>query len=141
VPNKSKLIAKSVLLLSKRKLLLLFLMLIASCLAAVHLTSRITSSSFIGKWRAVGGSEVMVFTGNGEMQVTTGGSDYGSPGSYTLIDPQHLRVDFAPMGGPRLIWFSPDTTEMAWTNHQLGMVLRYRKELGSSLKVQATRAL
>jgi hypothetical protein len=135
VANKSKLLPKSALQLRKRKFLLLIPMMVALGLTWRHFTIRKTPPNFIGTWRQVGGAEMMVFTGNGEMSVD------GAPGSYTMVDRQHLKVDFAPMGGPRLIVFSPDTTEMAWTNESLGIVLRYRKEFGSSLKVHATKAL
>jgi hypothetical protein len=81
----------------------------------------------------------MVFTGDGDMQVAHVGGSGSAPGSYTLVDSQHLRVEFAG-GNPRLVWFSPRTGDMTWTNH-LGMVLRYTNELGSFVTVRAARAL
>ena len=81
----------------------------------------------------------MVFTGNGNVQVGSIGNSFSTVGSYTFVDAQHLRVEFAS-GTPRLIWFSPSTGDMKWTNH-LGMVLRYTKEPGSFLTVRARTAL
>ena len=122
-----------------RKMLVLVLVLGASCIAGLLLTRQTTRPSFVGRWHQVGGTEQMVFTGDGDMQVAEAGQSGSAPGSYSLIDSEHLRVEFA-LGSPRLVWFSPSTGEMMWTNHR-GMVLRYTNEPGSFVKVRASRAL
>ena len=81
----------------------------------------------------------MVFTGSSDMRVDTGGG--GSlPGSYTWIDSRHVMVKFFG-GSPRLVWCSPGTGDMSWTNHDIGVVLRYIYEPGSFVTVQVNRAL
>ena len=76
----------------------------------------------------------MIFMGGSDVQVGN------AQGSYTWIDAEHLKVEFA-LGSPRLIWFSPRTGDMMWTNHELGLVLQYTKEPGSSAKVRISKAL
>ena len=120
----------------KRKTLLIILLLTAACLASLLISRRTGTRSIVGRWHQVSpiGSEQMTFTGNGDMQVDN------TPGSYTWIDGEHLTVQF-PMGSPRLIWFSPHTGDMMWTNHELGLVLRYTNEPGSFAKVRINEAL
>jgi hypothetical protein len=120
----------------KRKATLIIFLLTAACLAALLMTRRTRSHSIVGRWHQVGpaGGEQMTFLGDGEMQVGD------TPGSYTWIDAEHLKVEF-PMGSPRLIWLSPQTGDMMWTNHQLGLVLRYTNEPGSFAKVRINKAL
>jgi hypothetical protein len=120
----------------KPKTLAIILLLTAACLAALLLTRRTGNRSIVGRWHQVGpaGAEQMTFMGDGDMQVGD------SPGSYTWIDAEHLKVQFA-MGSPRLIWFSPHTGDMMWTNHELGLILRYTNEPGSSAKVKINKAL
>lgn len=77
----------------------------------------------------------MTFMGDGDMQVGD------TLGSYTWIDAEHLRIDLGAMGSPRLISFSPLTGNMQWTNHELGLVLRYTNEPGSFAKVRINKAL
>ena len=62
-------------------------------------------------------------------------------GSYAWIDAEHLRIEFGALGSPRLIWFSPRTGDMMWTNHELGLVLQYTYEPGSSAKVRIGKTL
>lgn len=121
-----------------RKILVLVLALGAIGIAALFLT-RQRAGSIVGRWHLVGGTEQMVFTGNGDMEVAEVGGSGSAPGSYTFVDSQHLRVEFA-LGSPRLVWFSPSTGDMTWTNNR-GMVLRYTNEPGSFVKVRASRAL
>jgi hypothetical protein len=120
----------------KRKTLVIIPLLTAACLVAFFMTRRTGSRSVVGRWQQVGplGSEQMTFTGDGKMQVGD------TPGSYAWIDAEHLKVEF-PMGSPRLIWFSPHTGDMMWTNHELGLVLRYTNEPGSFAKVRINKAL
>ena len=120
----------------KRKTLIIILLLTAACLATLLLTRRTGSRSVVGRWQQVGplGSEQMTFTGGGEMQVGD------TPGSYTWIDAEHLKVEF-PMASPRLIRLSSQTGDMQWTNHELGLVLRYTNEPGSFAKVRINKAL
>jgi hypothetical protein len=120
----------------KRKSIIIILLLTAACLAALLLTRRTGNRSIVGRWHQVGpaAGEQMTFTGDGDMQVGD------TPGSYTLIDAEHLRVEFS-MGSLRLIWLSPQTGDMMWTNHELGLVLRYTNEPGSFAKVKINKAL
>ena len=120
----------------KRKTFAIILLLTAACIAALLMTRRTAPRSIVGRWHQVGpaGGEQMTFTGDGDMQVGD------TPGSYTWIDAEHLKVQF-PMGSPRLIWLSPQTGDMQWTNQELGLVLRYTNEPGSFAKVRINKAL
>jgi hypothetical protein len=120
----------------KRQAAVIIFLLITACLAALLITRRMGSRSLVGRWHqvGVGGGEQMTFMGDGHMQVGD------TPGSYTWIDAEHLKVEF-PMGSPRLIWFSPQTGDMMWTNHQLGLILRYTNEPGSFAKVRINKVL
>jgi hypothetical protein len=119
-----------------RKKFAVILVLIAVCVtAALLLPRRRARPSIFGRWAQVSGScEQMTFLGDGDVEVGN------TPGSYTWIDDEHLRVEFA-MGSPRLIWFSPRTGDMMWTNHELGLVLQYTNEPGSAAKVRISKAL
>lgn len=118
-----------------RKKLFIILAVSAVCVAALLAMHRTTRPSIVGRWHQVGGgSDQMIFTGGGDMQVND------KPGSYTWIDAEHLKVEF-PMGSPRLIRFSPRSGEIMWTNDTLGVVLRYTNEPGSFLKVRISNAL
>jgi hypothetical protein len=105
-------------------------------MAALLATRRTARPSIVGRWHQVGpgASDQMTFLGDGHVQIGD------SPGSYTWIDTEHLRVQFA-LGSPRLIWFSPRTGDMIWTNHELGLVLQYTNEPGSFAKVRINKAL
>ena len=116
------------------KRIAIILVLSAACGGALLLTRRTATTSIVGRWHQVGGGEQMTFTGGGDMLVGD------SPGSYTWIDAEHLRVEFA-MGSPRLIWFSPTSGDLMWTNHQLGLVLQYTNEPSSFVKVGINKAL
>lgn len=119
---------------SRRRFVFIFV-LSAACIAALFVTRRTEHPSIVGRWHQVGGgSDQMIFMGGGDMQVND------KQGSYTWIDAEHLRVEFA-LGSPRLIWFSPRTGEMMWTNHELGLVLRYTNEPGSFAQVRIGKAL
>jgi hypothetical protein len=116
-------------------IILVLLILITAAIAALLMTRRTAPSSIVGRWHQVGGSsEQMTFLGHGNVRVGE------APGSYIWIDAEHLMVEF-PTGGPRLVWFSPRTRDMIWTNHQLGLVLRYTNEPGSFAKVRISEAL
>ena len=118
-----------------RKRFFIVLVLSAACIAVLFVTHRRARLSIVGRWHQVGGSgEQMIFTGHGDMQVND------TPGSYTWIDAEHLRVEFA-LGSPRLVWFSPSTGEMMWTNRELGLVLQYTNEPGSFATVRISKAL
>jgi hypothetical protein len=119
-----------------RKTFVIILVLSAACIAALLVTRRAAPPSIVGRWHrvGVGGGEQMIFMGGGDMQVND------TLGSYTWIDAEHLRVEFAS-GSPRLIWFSPRTGDMIWTNHELGLVLQYTNEPGSFAKVRINKAL
>jgi hypothetical protein len=120
----------------KRKTLIIILLLAAVCIAALLLARRSGTPSAVGRWHQVGpgGGEQMTFIGDSNVQVGD------TPGSYTWIDAEHLKVEF-PMASPRLIWLSPQTGDMMWTNHQLGLILRYTNEPGSFAKVRIDKAL
>jgi hypothetical protein len=120
----------------KRKTFAIILLLTAACIAALLMTRRTAPRSIVGRWHQVGpaGGEQMTFMGDGVMQVGD------TPGSYTWIDAEHLKVEF-PMASPRLIRLSSQTGDMQWTNHELGLVLRYTNEPGSFAKVRINKAL
>jgi hypothetical protein len=107
----------------------------AGCFAAIFVTFWMARRSVVGRWHQVGGSgEQMTFMDGGEMQVGI------SPSSYTWIDAEHLKVQFA-FGSPRFIQFSRRDGDMRWTNHELGLVVPYTNEPGSFAKVMAGKAL
>ena len=120
----------------KQKTIIIILLLTAACITALLMTRRTGSRSIVGRWHHVGpgGGGTMTFLGSGNVDVGI------NPGSYTWVDAEHLRVEFA-MGSPRLIWLSPQTGDMQWTNHELGLVLRYTNEPGSFAKVRINKAL
>jgi hypothetical protein len=118
-----------------RKRFAVILLVSLVCISTWLGARRSARSSIFGRWHEVGASgEELTFTGNGEVYVGS------SPGSYTWVDDEHVRVEFG-MGSPRLVWFPPRTGDMMWTNHELGLVLRYTNEPGSSAKVRISKAL
>ena len=118
-----------------RKWLIMVFVLSAACIGALLVMLRKSRPSVVGRWHEVSGGEQMTFMRGGEMQVGD------SMGSYTWIDAEHLRIDLGVMGSPRLVWFSPHTGVMQWTNHELGLVLRYTNEPGSFVRVRINEAL
>ena len=119
-----------------RKQFVIILILSAAGIAGLLVTRRHAHPSIFGRWHQVSpGGEQMTFMGEGDVQVSS------ANGSYTWIDDEHLRIELFAMGSPRLVWFSPRNGEMMWTNHELGLVLRYTNEPGSSAKVRISKAL
>ena len=107
----------------------------AACVTGLLVTRRQARHSIFGRWHQVSpGGEQMTFAGEGDVQVGS------ALGAYTWIDDEHLKIEFA-MGSPRLVWFSPRNSDMMWTNDELGLVLRYTNEPGSSAKVRIGKAL
>jgi hypothetical protein len=119
-----------------RKTFVIILVLSAACIAALLVARGTARPSIVGRWHQVGGGggEQMMFMGDGDVRIDD------AQGSYTWIDAEHLRIEFA-MGSPRLVWFSARTGNMMWTNHELGVVLRYTNEVGSFAKVRISKTL